>query len=169
MVFEMVGRCPYSCCFVGCCLQHLFHTDRSILVQLSSSFLSKRFVSVHVVHPYSSIDTTSAWKKYCVLFHLIGLTSIWPIVYRWLSLTSPVMCHFTINEQMLVFSEEIILYSFMGDILIMKWMNIWQFLLYTQTQFLIDLFKTKRFLCRLTSNMWFTFWLIYCLIGIYII
>ena len=22
-----------------------------------------RFVSIHVVHPYSSIDTTAAWKK----------------------------------------------------------------------------------------------------------
>ena len=33
MVFEMLGRCPYSCCFVGCCLQDLFNTTRSILVQ----------------------------------------------------------------------------------------------------------------------------------------
>ena len=27
------------------------------------SFFSLRLVSVHVVHPYSSIDTTAAWKK----------------------------------------------------------------------------------------------------------
>ena len=30
---------------------------------LPSSFFSSRLVSVHVVHPYSSIDTTAAWKK----------------------------------------------------------------------------------------------------------
>ena len=28
-----------------------------------SSFFSNRLVSVQVVHPYSSIDTTAAWKK----------------------------------------------------------------------------------------------------------
>ena len=30
---------------------------------MSSSFFSSRFVSVEVVHPYNSIDTTTAWKK----------------------------------------------------------------------------------------------------------
>ena len=35
IVFMMGGRWPYSSCFV----------------------------SVHVVHPYSSIDTTAVWKK----------------------------------------------------------------------------------------------------------
>ena len=80
MVFKMDGRCPYSCCHVGCCLLDLFNTAHRILVQLLSSFLSIRFVSVHMVHLYNSTDTTTAWKN-CVLFHLIGLTSIWPIVY----------------------------------------------------------------------------------------
>ena len=56
-------RCLYSCCFVGGCLQDLFNTVRSILVQFLSSFLSIRLVSVHVVHSYSSIDTNTAWKK----------------------------------------------------------------------------------------------------------
>ena len=63
MVFVMDGGWPYSCCFVGCCFQHLFNIARSILVKLPSSFFSIRLVSVHVVHPYSSIDTTAAWKK----------------------------------------------------------------------------------------------------------
>ena len=63
IVFVMGGRWRYSCCFVGCCLRDLFNIARSILVLLTSSFFSIRLVSVHVVHPYSSIDTTVAWKK----------------------------------------------------------------------------------------------------------
>ena len=59
----MGDRWPYSCCFVGCCLQVLFNTACSILVQLPSSFFSIRLASIHVVHPYSSIDTIAAWKK----------------------------------------------------------------------------------------------------------
>ena len=31
IVFVMGGRWPYSCCFVGCCLQDLFNIARSIL------------------------------------------------------------------------------------------------------------------------------------------
>ena len=63
IVFVMGGRWPYSWWLVGCCRQDLFKIARSILVLLPSSFLSSRFVSVHVVYPYSSIDTTAAWKK----------------------------------------------------------------------------------------------------------
>ena len=63
IVFVIGGRWPYSWCLVGCCGQDLFRIARSILVQLPSSFFSSRFVSVHVVHPYSSIDVTAAWKK----------------------------------------------------------------------------------------------------------
>ena len=29
IVFEMDGRWPYSCCFVGCCIQDLFNIARS--------------------------------------------------------------------------------------------------------------------------------------------
>ena len=36
--------------------------QNSASIQLSS-FFSSRLVSVQVVHPYSSIDTTTAWKK----------------------------------------------------------------------------------------------------------
>ena len=32
IVFVMPDRCPYSCCFVGCCLYDLFNIARSILV-----------------------------------------------------------------------------------------------------------------------------------------
>ena len=32
IVFMMRGRWPYSCCFVGCCLQGLFNIAHSILV-----------------------------------------------------------------------------------------------------------------------------------------
>ena len=60
IVFEIDGRWPYSSCFVECCLRDLFNTARSILAQLPSSL-----VSFHVVYPYSSIETTSA-------FYLIG-------------------------------------------------------------------------------------------------
>ena len=63
MVFEIGGRYPYSCCFVGCCFQDLSNIACSILMQLPSSFFSLNLVSVHVVHPYSSMDTIAAWKK----------------------------------------------------------------------------------------------------------
>ena len=59
----MGGRWPYSGCFVGYCLKDLFNIARSILMYLTSSFFAIRFVSVHVVHPYSNIDRTAAWKK----------------------------------------------------------------------------------------------------------
>ena len=63
IVFVIGGRWLYSWCLVGCCRQDLFKIARSILVLLASSFFSSRFVCVHVVHPYSSIDVTAAWKK----------------------------------------------------------------------------------------------------------
>ena len=79
-VFVMGGRWPYRCCFVGCCLQDLFNIACSILVLLPSSFFSSCLVSVHVVHPYSRIDTITAWKKLHFIYWS-GLTSIWPITY----------------------------------------------------------------------------------------
>ena len=47
----------------GVCLQDLFNMARSILEQFPLSFFAIRFVSVHVVHPYSSVDTIAALKK----------------------------------------------------------------------------------------------------------
>ena len=63
MVLEMGGRWLYSRCFVGCCFQDLFNMARSILVQLLSNIFAVPLVSVNVVHPYSIMDTTAAWKK----------------------------------------------------------------------------------------------------------
>ena len=59
----MGGKWPYSCCFVGCCFQDLVNIAPNILVQFPTSFSSMNFVIIHVVHLYSSIDTTTAWKK----------------------------------------------------------------------------------------------------------
>ena len=63
IVFVIGGKWPYSCCFVGCCLQDFFNIARSILVYLPSRFFSIHLVSIHVVHLYSSIDMTAVWKK----------------------------------------------------------------------------------------------------------
>ena len=67
MVLEMGGRCPYNCCFVGCCFQDFFIIAHGILEQQPSSFFSIRLVNVHVVHPYSNMDTTATWKKLCFI------------------------------------------------------------------------------------------------------
>ena len=75
IVFLMGGRWPYSWCFVGCCLQE-FCSQHSWVIAVW------RFVSVQVVHPYSSIDTTAAWKKLRFIlslrsdFHMIDSLSI---------------------------------------------------------------------------------------------
>ena len=82
IVFVMVSWWPYNCCFVGCCLQDLFSIARSILVELLSSFFSICLVSVHVVHPYSSINTTAPREKLRFIlsvrsdFHMTGSLSI---------------------------------------------------------------------------------------------
>ena len=57
----------YSCFFMRCCYQDLFNRACSPLVQFPPCFFSIRFVSVYVVHPYNSIDTTTAWKKSCLI------------------------------------------------------------------------------------------------------
>ena len=78
----MGGKWPYSCYFAGCCFQDFFTFARSNLVQFPSSFLSIRFVTIHVVHPYSYIDTAATWKKSRFIlsnrsdFHIINGLSI---------------------------------------------------------------------------------------------
>ena len=57
-VFLMAGRWLYSWCFVVCYCQDLFNIAHNILMQLPSSFFSSCFVSIQVVHPYSSIKSS---------------------------------------------------------------------------------------------------------------
>ena len=78
IVSMMGGRWSYSWCFVGRYFQDLFNITCSILVSLPSSFFSSRFVSVQVVHPYSSIDTTAAWKKLLVMGGRYGFNIVSP-------------------------------------------------------------------------------------------
>ena len=100
--FRDGGKCPYSWCLVGCCRQDLFNTALNILVQFPSSFLSSRLVSVHVVHPYSSIDTTAAWKILRFIlsvrsdFHMIESLSI-PVH----AFVSRVSMSFSVDETLL--------------------------------------------------------------------
>ena len=68
MVWVICGRWPYSCFLVGCYFHVLFRITRSILVQLPSSLFSSRFVRDQMMQPYSSTDTTTAWKN--CLFNL---------------------------------------------------------------------------------------------------
>ena len=80
IVFVMGGRWPYSWCLVRCCRQDLFNFARSILVELPSSFFYSHFVSIQVVHPYSSIMTI--WKSdlfdkiKCEFFQVVD-TTVW--------------------------------------------------------------------------------------------
>ena len=63
-IFLVIGnKWQYSCYFVGCCFQDLFNMAPNLFAQLPTSFFSIRFVSIDVVHPCSSVDTTAAWKK----------------------------------------------------------------------------------------------------------
>ena len=102
IVFVIGGRWPYSWCLVGCCCQDLFRIAHSILVFLPSSFFSSRFVSVHVVHPYSSIDVTAAWKKLRFIlsvrsdFHIID--SLLIAVHAFVNLVS---MSFSVDETLL--------------------------------------------------------------------
>ena len=102
IVFVIGGRWPYSWCLVGCCRQDLFKIARSILVKLPSSFFSRRFVRVRVVHPYSSIDVTAAWKKLRFIlsvrsdFHIID--SLLIAVHAFVNLVS---MSFSVNATLL--------------------------------------------------------------------
>ena len=63
LVFVMGGKWPYSCCFVCAASSTCSVLLATFLCSCYQAFFSIHLVSVHVVHPYSSIDTTAAWKK----------------------------------------------------------------------------------------------------------
>ena len=96
------GRWLYGCCFLGYCLQDLFNIARSILVKLPSSLLSIRLVNVHLMHPYSSIDTTAALKKLHFIlsvrsdFHMADSLSIAVLAFA-----SRVLMSFSVDEMLL--------------------------------------------------------------------
>ena len=75
---------------------------RSIFMQSPSSFFSLCSVNILVVHPYSRINTTAAWKKLCFIlsdqsnFLLIGNLSI--AVHAF---TSHLLMSFSVDEMLL--------------------------------------------------------------------
>ena len=81
MVFEMGGKRPYSCSFVGCCLQGLFNIARSILVLFPSClFLYVLSASMQCIH--TIVLTQQLLGRYLVLFYRIDRTSICLIAYN---------------------------------------------------------------------------------------
>ena len=63
IVLEIGDRGPYNCCFMKSYFQDLLNTACNILLRLPSTLFHICFISIHVVHPYSRIDTTAIWKK----------------------------------------------------------------------------------------------------------
>ena len=74
----MGSRLPCSCGFVEGYFLDFFKIACSILMPFPSSFFFMCLVIVHVVHPYGSMNKTTAWKK-SHLFNQIDQTSIWLI------------------------------------------------------------------------------------------
>ena len=82
IAFMMGGRWPYSCALWGVASRNYSILLAAFLCNCRLAFFSSRFVSIQVVHPYSSIDTTAAWKKLRFIlsvrsdFHMINSLSI---------------------------------------------------------------------------------------------
>ena len=85
MVHEIGGKRLYSCCFVGCCIKYLFEKAHIILVQFPSSFFSKYFVNIYMVHLYTSIDTSRTWNNFHFFSPCWNKISIWSITCQQLS------------------------------------------------------------------------------------
>ena len=69
LINEIGGKWPCSCFFFFffffffvSCFQNSFSTARSNCVFFFFSFFSRHFVTVHMVHPFSSVDTARAQK-----------------------------------------------------------------------------------------------------------
>ena len=80
IVFVMGSRWPYSCYFVGCCLQDLFTIARSIQGNCRQAF-SPAVLLASTLCIHIAVSTRSLLGRNCVTFYRSGLTSIWPIVY----------------------------------------------------------------------------------------
>ena len=63
IVFVMGVSCRTTASLWGAASRICSVLLAALLGSCRQAFFSIRFVSVHVVHPYSSIDTTAAWKK----------------------------------------------------------------------------------------------------------
>ena len=61
-------------------------------------FFSIRLVSVHVVHPYSIIDTTAAWKK---LRFIVSVRSDFPMTDNLSLAASHVLTYVSVDETLL--------------------------------------------------------------------
>ena len=81
-------RWPYSFCFMRCCFKVLYNIARGILWQFPSSFFSRRLVNVHVVHPYSRIDTTAAFIILLIEFFTSALADGLSLESEWQQVSS---------------------------------------------------------------------------------
>ena len=82
MVFEMRGKCPYSCCFVGCFFQDSF---KNIVFLCSSRLAFSLYVfSVSMwCIPTVVLTRPQLWRN-PVLFYQIGQISEWSIADRYI-------------------------------------------------------------------------------------
>ena len=103
MVLEMGGKCPYSCCYMECCIQDFFNIACSILVQFPSGFYSICLLSINVVHPYSRIDTNTAWKKlHFILSDRFNFHMIDNLLIAVHAFNSHILISFSVDETLLL-------------------------------------------------------------------
>ena len=110
IVFVMGGRWHTVGAFMGYCLQDLFEIAPQHSCVVAVKLFSIRLVSVHVVHPYSSMDTTAAWMKLLFIlsvrfdFHMtVSLIDSCP-----LPLLARVSMSTSVNETLLLYVDELV-------------------------------------------------------------
>ena len=102
-VLEMGGMCPYSCYFVECCFQDLFNMTGSILVQFLSSFFPICLVSIHVVHLYSRIVMTTAWKNlHFILSNMFDFHMVNNLLIAVHAFASRMLMSFSVDKMLLL-------------------------------------------------------------------